>query len=111
MPTPKIDSRVSPAMLHILLALAEEEVLHGYSIMRTIEARTEGRVEVGPGTLYRTLGHLLDRGWIEEVPGEDGAKRRYSLTPAGRAVASREARSLSALVEWAKTSDLLAEAD
>lgn len=106
MPTPPIDSRVSPAMLHILLALAEED-LHGYGIMRAIEERTDGHVAIGPGTLYRTLAHLHDRSWIEETEGADALRKTYRITAEGRRVAGREARQLSALVAWAAESDLL----
>ncbi len=107
MPTPSIDSRVSPAMLHILLALASRD-LHGYAVMAAIRERTEGRVDIGPGTLYRTIAHLLERGWIEEVPPADDARKTYRITSLGKRVAGGEARRLSALVSWAAESDLLA---
>ncbi len=110
MPTPSVDSRVTPAMLHILLALAEEE-LHGYGIMQTIEDRTKGAVEIGPGTLYRTLGHLLERGLIRELPSGQGNRKTYAITPAGREVARGEAERLSLLVAWANDSSLLQGAD
>ena len=110
MPTPSINSRVSPAMLQILLALAEED-LHGYGIMRAIEERSEGSVELGPGTLYRTIAHLRDRGWIVEVETRSEGKRTYQITPTGREVAGTEARRLSRLVSWAAASNLLEGAE
>ena len=109
-PTPSLDSRVSPAMLQILLALAEED-LHGYGIMHSIDERTEGSVEIGPGTLYRTLGHLRKRGWIEETESGEGSRRTYRITPSGRTTAADEVRRLSKLVSWAVESDLMRGAE
>ena len=56
MPIPSDESSgpLSPAVLHILLALAEGE-LHGYAIMQEVERTTEGSVRMGPGTLYGAL--------------------------------------------------------
>ena len=42
---------LAPAVLHILLALAGEE-LHGYGIMQEVIRQSEGRYKLGPGTLY-----------------------------------------------------------
>lgn len=107
MPTPSIEARVTPAMLHILLALASEE-MHGYGIMQAIDARTGGAVEIGPGTLYRTIAHLGKVGWIEEASQRSsGNKRTYRLTASGRDAAVREVQRLARLVSWAEQSDLL----
>ncbi|MEM7417731.1 MAG: helix-turn-helix transcriptional regulator [Gemmatimonadota bacterium] len=107
MPTPPIDARVTPAMLHILLALASED-MHGYGIMQAIEERTHGAVEIGPGTLYRTIAHLGKVGWIEEAPTRASDNRRtYRITTSGREAAGAEAQRLARLVSWAEQSDLL----
>src|SRR3712207_9147550 len=57
---------LTPAVLEILLALAEED-LHGYAIMREVERRTGGQTRLGPGTPYRPVGQLLERGGIREA--------------------------------------------
>ena len=54
------------AAIHILLAIGPGE-RHGYAIMREIEALTEGRVRVAPGTLYANIRRLLGEGLIEET--------------------------------------------
>ena len=77
-------------MLHILLALAGEE-LHGYGIMQEIRRQSEGRVKLGPGTLYDNLQRLVRQRLVEEVDGPDAAssRRRYyrlSATGARRVV-------------------------
>ena len=56
---------LTPAVLHILLALAEEE-RHGYAIAQEIETATDGDIHMGPGTLYGLAGacsRLSSRGW------------------------------------------------
>lgn len=105
-PAPQ-DSSLTPAQFHILLAVADQE-RHGYGIMQEVERRTEGTMELGPGTLYRSIKHLVARGFIVEVPVESGGagdsrrrRRAYCLTPEGRARMAEEARRLKALVRWA----------
>lgn len=107
MPTPSVDHRVTPAMLHVLLALAGQE-LHGYGIMQAIDERTDRSVEIGPGTLYRTLAHLSKVGWIAEVTGAgSGTRRVYRITETGRGIARAETQRLARLVAWAEQSNLL----
>jgi DNA-binding PadR family transcriptional regulator len=91
------------AAIHIMLAIGPGE-RHGYAIMREIEALTEGRVRVGPGTLYANIRRLLGEGLIEETderpdPELDDERRRYyRLTAAGRAVVTAEVERLGSLV-------------
>jgi DNA-binding PadR family transcriptional regulator len=103
------DGELTSAMFHILLTLAEGE-RHGYAIMQEIERRTDGVVELGPGTLYRSIKQLVDRGLIAETESEPtGGKQRrsYALTEDGKRKAEMEARRLQGLVEWAEAARLL----
>jgi len=102
------DTALTSAQFHILLTLVQGQ-LHGYAIMQEIERRTDGAVELGPATLYRSIKQLLSRALIREVDtvgdgGLDGHKQRrsYALTAEGRAHAVQEARRLKALVRWAE---------
>ena len=101
-----------PAVLDILLALADEE-RHGYGSMREVEGRTGGRTRLGPGTLYGSIKRMLADGLIEESderpdPAMDDQRRRYyRITDFGRRVAGAEAERLSALVETARERKLL----
>jgi DNA-binding PadR family transcriptional regulator len=103
---------LTPAVLHILLALADEE-RHGYGIMREVEWRTGGQTRLGPGTLYGSIKRMLADGLIEESderpdPALDDQRRRYyRITDFGRLVAGAEAKRLSALVETARARKLL----
>ena len=102
---------LTPAVLNILLAVADEE-RHGYAIMREVEERTGGKARLGPGTLYGSIKRMLAEGLIEESderpdPALDDQRRRYyRITDFGRLVAGAEAR-LSALVETARARKLL----
>lgn len=100
---------LTSAMFHILLTLAEGD-RHGYAIMQEIDRRTAGAVELGPGTLYRSIKQLVDRGMIAETESEPSAgkqRRSYALTESGRRRAEMEARRLQGLVEWAESARLL----
>jgi DNA-binding PadR family transcriptional regulator len=85
--------------LLILASLADAE-RHGYAIKKNVAERTGGDVRLGSTTLYRTLGHLLDDGLIEEArsrpaPQLDDERRRYfQITAAGRRALATEARRL-----------------
>jgi DNA-binding PadR family transcriptional regulator len=102
---------LTPAVLEILLALAEGD-LHGYAIMRKVERRTDGETRLGPGTLYRSVGQLLERGWIREAderpdPELDDERRRYyRLTDLGRRAAMAEVERLEGLVRTAQRKGL-----
>ncbi len=103
---------LTPAVFHILLALADGE-RHGYSIMQEVEARTENRVRLGPGTLYGSIKRMLADHLIEESearpdPSLDDERRRYyRLTSFGRRVAVAEAERLENLVGAARAKKLL----
>jgi DNA-binding PadR family transcriptional regulator len=103
---------LTPAVLNILLAVADEE-RHGYAIMREVEERTGGKTRLGPGTLYGSIKRMLADGLIEESderrdPALDDQRRRYyKITDFGRLVAGAEAKRLSALVETARARKLL----
>ena len=103
---------LTPAVLHILLALADGE-RHGYGVMREVEERTGGEVRLGPGTLYGAIKRMLSDGLIEESgerrdPVMDDQRRRYyRITDFGRRVAGAEAERLASLVETARGKKLL----
>lgn len=106
---------LTPSVFHILLALADGE-RHGYGIIKEVEARTEGRVRLGPGTLYGSIKRMLDEGLVEEsgerpdAELDDERRRYYRLTDFGRRVASAEAARLSQLVSLARAKNLLSRA-
>ena len=83
---------LKPEVFEILLALSEGE-LHGYAILKTLDAR---EVHVAPSLLYRKLRRLMDDDLVAEArraarPGADPRRRYYRLTALGRAVLQEEA--------------------
>jgi DNA-binding PadR family transcriptional regulator len=86
---------LTPAVFHILLALAEGP-LHGYAIMQSVEASSG--IAMGPGTIYGTLERLEASGLVKELPaGRSDRRRTFALQPAGRTALQDEARRLSRL--------------
>ncbi|HMI50145.1 MAG TPA: helix-turn-helix transcriptional regulator [Candidatus Saccharimonadales bacterium] len=106
MPKRKLDPLPSAAF-QILLSLAGED-LHGYAIMRQVSEQTDGRMRLGPGTLYSSIATLLEEKLIAEVDERDdprlGHERRryYRLTSAGRKLARSEANRLADLLRVAR---------
>ena len=96
---------LSSAALHILLALAGED-LHGYGIMQEIARQSEGIYKLGPGTLYDNLQKHIRVGWVQELGprrGDDDPRRRYyRLTDAGRDVLTAETTRLTQVVREAR---------
>jgi DNA-binding PadR family transcriptional regulator len=108
--TPGVDELLplTSTVFHILLSLADQE-LHGYGIMQEVENMTQGRIQMGPGTLYGSIKRLIAADLIEESderpdPEQDDERRRYyRLTPLGRRVLRAEAQRLSDLVNVAQS--------
>jgi DNA-binding PadR family transcriptional regulator len=103
-----------PVTFHILMALADGD-RHGYAIIQDVEARTDGDLRLGAGTLYRSIHRMLEQGVIVESgrrPAralDDERRRYYRLTPFGTAVARAETRRLIQLVRLARARGLIPE--
>ena len=97
------------ATFYILMALAGED-RHGYAIIQDIEQRTNGKLRLSAGTLYRSIQRMLEQGLLVETderpaPEEDDERRRYyRITRFGTEVARAEARRLHELVRMARAS-------
>src|SRR5215831_13179668 len=87
---------LAPATLHILLALAAED-LHGYGIMQEVQRQSEGRYRLGPGTLYDNLARLLREGLVIERE-QQSRRKYYRLSAAGRRVLAAEIGRLETVV-------------
>jgi len=111
MPKRKLDP-LPLAAFHILLSLADED-RHGYGIMRHVQQQTEGRMRLGPGTLYSSIQALLEEELIEEVGEPQGSgsgserRRYYRLTSAGRKLARAEAERLAGILRVARAKRIL----
>ncbi len=101
---------LKPGTFLVLLVLSTEE-LHGYGLKKEVARRSEGRIDMEPGMLYRLMARLVDQGLIVEadrrpLPDQDDERRRYyRITQLGRDVVSREARRM---VQLSETEDVRA---
>jgi DNA-binding PadR family transcriptional regulator len=106
---------LTPAVFHVLLALADGE-RHGYAIMQEVEDMTGGSVQMGPGTLYGSIKRMLTAGLIEESddrpdPALDDERRRYyQQTGLGRKVLRLETERMAELMALARRKHVLARA-
>ena len=75
----KLDTLTEP-MYYVLLSLRQER--HGYGIMQNISGLTEGRVNVGAGTLYALLERFEKDALIYRTRVEENRKY-YRLTEEG----------------------------
>lgn len=102
---------LTTAMFHVLLALADGDK-HGYAILKEVEMRTNGEVQLGTGTLYGIIKRLLMNDMITEVrhaavKNDDPRRRYYKLTDLGRDTAIAEAKRLEKLVADARSKRLI----
>lgn len=81
---------------YILLSLLTP--LHGYGIMQNVKAVTNGRVNIGAGTLYGAINTLIAKGFIVEAGG-DASKKNYVITDEGKAALNAELARLKELVQ------------
>jgi len=103
-----------PVEFEVLLVLADGDH-HGYAIIQRTDERTDGKLKLETGTLYRALRRLSIEGLVRPAskrpaPDLDDERRRYfSITPMGRKVAAAEARRMASLVDAARARSLIAE--
>jgi DNA-binding PadR family transcriptional regulator len=106
---------LTPAVLHILLALSTQE-RHGYGIMKQVESDSQGKVKMGPGTLYGSLGRMIDAGLIRESdkkvdPKMDDERRvYYKITAVGQKALAAELQRYREVVSVAQQMRLLPHA-
>ena len=111
MATNSPNTPLTPAVLHILLALSSEE-RHGYGIMKQVESESQGKVKMGPGTLYGSLGRMMEAGLIREsdkkVDPEMDDERRiyYAITGLGQGALAAELERYREVVAVARRKQL-----
>ena len=84
-----------------LVLLALYKVQHGYGINKWVEEKTDERVSLGAGTLYKVLNTLLAKKWIEPH-GEDETRRKsYIITNTGKKAVENEKQRLAQVTQLA----------
>ena len=86
---------MTEAMYYILLALLKAG--HGFGMMQRIKELSGGRMVMGPGTLYGVLSRMSREGLII-LTGEEGRRKTYAITDAGKAALLLEYSRLKQLV-------------
>src|SRR6266705_1640591 len=111
-PEPEEMLPLTPAVFHVLLALADGE-RHGYGIMQEVVEHSDGRIKMGPGTLYGTIKRLIEAQLIEEsderpdADSDDERRRYYRLTGVGQRVVRAEAQRYAEMVAVARGKRLI----
>ena len=83
---------------YILLSLYTPR--HGYAIMQRTEELSRGRVRLAAGTLYGALSAMTEKGWIVQLAGESGSrKKEYQLRERGLSVLRAETERLRELAD------------
>jgi DNA-binding PadR family transcriptional regulator len=106
------DEQVLSEPVFFILASLAQEPRHGYSLLKNIQAISEGRVRLSTGTLYGALRRMLESGWIERYATDDTSrdKQTYRVTALGRTVLRGEHERLRRLARLAASSLRLKEA-
>lgn len=88
---------LTEAVYYILLSLFTP--LHGYGIMQNVEQLSGGRLRLAAGTLYGAISSMLEKGWINALPGEkDSRKKEYQITALGKQILANELNRLEELL-------------
>lgn len=87
---------MTEAMYYILLALMNPN--HGYQLMGAIEQVSNGRIKMGPGTLYGVLTRLQNDELIA-ILKDDGRRKTYAVTEDGRAALKVEYQRLKDMIQ------------
>jgi DNA-binding PadR family transcriptional regulator len=98
---------LTPQIFYILLSLATKE-RHGYEIMKQVEKDSDGKLKLGPGTLYGAIKRMLEENLIVELDTDHTRRKYYKLTKKGRDIFSNELQRYTEAVELAKERNLFA---
>ena len=79
---------------YILFCLQEE--MHGYNITQKVKQMTDGQVDIGPGTMYGSLGKMEKDGLIKFVREEE-KRKLYKITSVGQEVLQLEIERIKRL--------------
>ena len=90
---------MTEAMYYVLLSLIEP--LHGYAVMEAVKNISNGRVVMGPGTLYGILTRM-EKEKLITLEESDGRRKVYSLTESGHEALKGEYLRLSKMVDDGK---------
>jgi DNA-binding PadR family transcriptional regulator len=88
----------------MVLAVLRDGAAHGYGIVQEVTSRTNGKVKLRAGNLYRVLDRMQERNLVQlderrrAKVGDDPRRTYYTVTRLGRAVLGAEAELMAGLV-------------
>lgn len=96
---------LTEALFYILLTVRTPN--HGYGIIQNISEMTDGRVILGPGTLYGAINSMLTKGWISlySEDKESRKKKEYLITNMGKTAFQNEVKRLNELIKNSEKMD------
>ena len=87
---------MSETMLYILFSLKQER--HGYAIMQFVKELTKGRIILGAGTIYSSIGKLESDGLIKGIREEE-RRKIYIITSLGREILREETARIAEIYQ------------
>jgi len=105
---------LTSSVFYILLALSDS-ARHGLGIAADVEKRTDGDVQLGPGTLYNAIKKMLADGLIEvastrpDPENDDPRRRYYSITDEGKRLLRQEAKRLDRVMDAVRDKQVMGE--
>jgi DNA-binding PadR family transcriptional regulator len=97
-----VDGPLPSTAFLILVSLADADA-HGYQLRKNLLERSNGALDLDPGSLYRLIFRLHEDGLIEDTGGEDSRRRSYRITAQGRRVLKSETERMASLVAQARS--------
>lgn len=95
----KVYVPMTETAFYILLCL--RETMHGYGIVQKVEALTQGKIKLSPGTMYGSLSKMEKDGLIHFVREED-KRKLYRITELGNQVLDLEMKRIERLYRTMK---------
>src|SRR5688500_7101733 len=83
---------------YVILRMLEEKPRSGYESIKELEDRFGGAYSPSPGTVYPTLTMLEDLGYAQATV-EDGGRKIYTITDAGRAYLKEHSETVDGIFE------------
>jgi DNA-binding PadR family transcriptional regulator len=96
------DGPLPSAAFLILVSLADADG-HGYQLRKELLERSNGSLDLDPGSLYRLIFRLHEDGLIEDSGDDDSRRRSYRLTTLGKRVLKAETERMANLVAQAQS--------
>lgn len=97
-----VDGPLPSTAFLILVSLADADA-HGYQLRKDLLDRSNGSIDLDPGSLYRLIFRLHEDGLIEDRGGDDSRRRSYRITALGKRVLKSETERMASLVTQART--------